>query len=111
MEEQRCEADVASCQSVAQNPKPCAADCRIESWEKSGWCARVCLMLMMEMALGDQSVFQAYLQSIPRAVPVPLLWSEEERRALEGTEVYQVRPCHFKAPFIHQAAPVAELTC
>jgi hypothetical protein len=45
---------------------------------------------MMERALEDQSTFEAYLQSIPQEVPVPVMWTVEERKDLEGTEVFQV---------------------
>ncbi|WVQ93945.1 hypothetical protein IAU59_001023 [Kwoniella sp. CBS 9459] len=59
-----------------------------EEWEAidRGWC-RLILTMMYETQLGDQSRWSGYLSNMPIEFDTPMLWNEEERQELAGTDI------------------------
>ncbi|OCF33139.1 hypothetical protein I316_05184 [Kwoniella heveanensis BCC8398] len=51
-----------------------------------GWC-RLILTMMYETQLGEQSRWSGYLSNMPTEFDTPMLWNEEERQALAGTDI------------------------
>eukprot|EP00959_Pyramimonas_sp_CCMP1952_P454946 9470779-Pyramimonas_sp.AAC.3 len=47
--------------------------------------------LLLELNLGDASPHAPYFASLPPRADVPLFWSVEQRRELEGTDALEVR--------------------
>jgi hypothetical protein len=43
------------------------------------------LAVALERKRGTKSRFQPYLSTLPEAEPLPMMWSEEERKMLAGT--------------------------
>ena len=57
---------------------------------------QLAVALMSERALGEESRWAAYLDSMPGLVELPLTWSKAEvKRLLQGTEIYEVRDTQY----------------
>jgi SET domain-containing protein 6 len=54
------------------------------------WCLPLAFVLLCERALAEHSAHAAYLAVLPDHAPVPMLWSTEQRRLLDGTELQEV---------------------
>jgi len=52
------------------------------------------MVLLHEYSLDKASRFYGYIQSLPKHVPVPLTWSDEERELLSITAAYVVLYTH-----------------
>ena len=78
--------------SACLTPRTCRFASAIESagLDES---LQLAVAVMSEKALGEESRWAAYLDSMPQMVELPLTWSKAEvKRLLKGTEIYEVRP-------------------
>ncbi|WVF66323.1 hypothetical protein IAT40_001063 [Kwoniella sp. CBS 6097] len=59
-----------------------------EEWQglDRGWC-RLILTMMYETQLGEESRWSGYLSNMPTKFDTPMLWNEEERQELFGTDI------------------------
>ncbi|WVR03403.1 hypothetical protein IAU60_000394 [Kwoniella sp. DSM 27419] len=59
-----------------------------EEWERldHGWC-RLILTMMYETIRGDQNPWSGYLANMPVEFDTPMLWNEDERAELAGTDI------------------------
>ncbi|WRT63504.1 uncharacterized protein IL334_000409 [Kwoniella shivajii] len=57
-------------------------------WEtlSHGWC-RLIMVMMYETERGDQSRWSGYLSNMPEEFDTPMMWNDEERSELEGTDI------------------------
>ncbi|KAJ1951144.1 hypothetical protein EC988_004133, partial [Linderina pennispora] len=55
--------------------------------EQLGGSLALCISVIYEMSLGADSPWSGYLQSLPRRADIPLLWNDEAKAWLEGTDV------------------------
>ncbi|KAJ1724558.1 hypothetical protein LPJ53_001204 [Coemansia erecta] len=55
--------------------------------EELGGSLALCIAVMYEMSLGELSPWYGYLQSLPANADIPLLWNEQARQWLCGTDV------------------------
>ncbi|KAJ2787874.1 hypothetical protein GGI15_000382 [Coemansia interrupta] len=55
--------------------------------EELGGSLALCIAVMYEMSLGELSPWYGYLQSLPVNTDIPLLWNEQARQWLRGTDV------------------------
>ncbi|KAK6905051.1 hypothetical protein L486_02479 [Kwoniella mangroviensis CBS 10435] len=59
-----------------------------EEWPRldHGWC-KLILVMMWESERGKESPWSGYLSNMPREFDTPMLWDDEERKELVGTDI------------------------
>ncbi|WVW81632.1 hypothetical protein I302_103627 [Kwoniella bestiolae CBS 10118] len=59
-----------------------------EEWERldHGWC-KLILVMMWESERGPESKWSGYLSNMPREFDTPMMWDEDERKDLKGTDI------------------------
>ncbi|KAK9762634.1 hypothetical protein K7432_011450 [Basidiobolus ranarum] len=57
--------------------------------EEIGGGVALTLSLLFEYSQGEDSPWHGYIQSLPKSEDLPILWSDEEVKLLEGTEIHE----------------------
>ncbi|ORX72069.1 SET domain-containing protein [Linderina pennispora] len=79
--------------------------------EQLGGSLALCISVIYEMSLGADSPWSGYLQSLPRRADIPLLWNDEAKAWLEGTDVgKQLQEVVSKYPYVFRFEQFLDVT-